>query len=190
MMWPWRVQTTEGATGSAFAIAFANSYGQIGGAVGSQLFNSRYAPKYTTSFGIAMGFIGAAIVMNLITWGFTYRVDVDTRKIKRARLAAAKRNQAVLDDVDIHAGQRSQKRVGTRFLLPRCQCRRPGHIYQSGHSSCDIRERICLCCYRREPRKFASMYSLRASEVEPWPIVPSSAYGTEQSWMMISTMNG
>jgi hypothetical protein len=31
MMWPWRVQTTEGATGSAFAIAFANSYGQIGG---------------------------------------------------------------------------------------------------------------------------------------------------------------
>ncbi|KAF5863561.1 hypothetical protein ETB97_009805 [Aspergillus alliaceus] len=51
MMWPWRVQTTEGATGSAFAIAFANSYGQIGGAVGSQLFNSRYAPRYTTSFG-------------------------------------------------------------------------------------------------------------------------------------------
>ncbi|PBP24229.1 putative pantothenate transporter [Diplocarpon rosae] len=40
----WRVQTTEGATGSAFAIAFANSYGQIGGAVGSQLFSSRYAP--------------------------------------------------------------------------------------------------------------------------------------------------
>ncbi|KAL2679217.1 hypothetical protein Neosp_009984 [[Neocosmospora] mangrovei] len=43
MMWPWRVQTTDGATGSAFAIAFANSYGQIGGAVGSQLFNSRAA---------------------------------------------------------------------------------------------------------------------------------------------------
>jgi hypothetical protein len=58
MMWPWRVQTTEGATGSAFAIAFANSYGQIGGAVGSQLFNARYAPRYATSFGIAMAFIG------------------------------------------------------------------------------------------------------------------------------------
>lgn len=40
MMWPWRVQTINGATGSAFAIAFANSYGQIGGAVGAQLFNS------------------------------------------------------------------------------------------------------------------------------------------------------
>ncbi|KAE8327118.1 major facilitator superfamily domain-containing protein [Aspergillus sergii] len=108
MMWPWRVQTTEGATGSAFAIAFANSYGQIGGAVGSQLFNSRYAPRYTTSFGIAMGFVGMAIIMNLITWGFTWRVDVDTRKLKRIRLAAAKQNQAVLDDVDIHAGEKRQ----------------------------------------------------------------------------------
>ncbi|OOQ88394.1 pantothenate transporter [Penicillium brasilianum] len=109
MMWPWRVQTTEGATGSAFAIAFANSYGQIGGAVGSQLFNSRYAPHYTTSFGIAMGFIGMAIVMNVITWGFTWRVDVDTRKLKRIRIAAAKQNQAVLDDVDIHAGEKKRQ---------------------------------------------------------------------------------
>ncbi|KAH6713503.1 pantothenate transporter [Leptodontidium sp. MPI-SDFR-AT-0119] len=101
MMWPWRVQTTSGATGSAFAIAFANSYGQIGGAVGSQLFNSRYAPRYATSFGIAMGFIGAAIVMNIITWGFTWRVDVETRRLKRERIKAAKRGEAVLDDVDI-----------------------------------------------------------------------------------------
>ncbi|KAI0127317.1 major facilitator superfamily domain-containing protein [Xylariales sp. AK1849] len=107
MMWPWRVQTTEGATGSAFAIAFANSYGQIGGAVGSQLFNSRYAPRYTTSFGIAMGFIGMAIVMNMITWSFTWRVDVATRKIKKARITAAKRNETVLDDIDIHAEERS-----------------------------------------------------------------------------------
>ncbi|RAH67308.1 pantothenate transporter [Aspergillus aculeatinus CBS 121060] len=100
MMWPWRVQTTQGATGSAFAIAFANSYGQIGGAVGSQLFNSRYAPRYTTSFGIAMGFVGMAIIMNLITWGRTWKVDVDTRRLKRVRRAAAKENQAVLEDID------------------------------------------------------------------------------------------
>ncbi|KAL1891691.1 hypothetical protein Sste5346_007440 [Sporothrix stenoceras] len=101
MMWPWRVQTTQGATGSALAIAFANSYGQIGGAVGAQLFNSRFAPHYTTSFGIAMGFIGMAIVMNLITWSFTWRVDAETRRIKRARKAALKRNEAILDDVQI-----------------------------------------------------------------------------------------
>ncbi|KAF5982452.1 hypothetical protein FBULB1_4300 [Fusarium bulbicola] len=103
IMWPWRVQTTDGATGSAFAIAFANSYGQIGGAVGSQLFNSRFAPRYTTSFGVAMGFIGMAIIMNVITWSFTWKVDVATRRLKRARDAASKRNEAILDDVDIHA---------------------------------------------------------------------------------------
>jgi hypothetical protein len=33
MMWPWRVQTTSRATGSAFSIGFVNSYGQIGGAI-------------------------------------------------------------------------------------------------------------------------------------------------------------
>lgn len=36
MMWPWRVQTTSRATGSAFSIGFVNSYGQIGGAIGPQ----------------------------------------------------------------------------------------------------------------------------------------------------------
>ena len=39
--------------------------------------------------------------MNIITWGFTWRVDVETRRLKRERMKAAKRNEAVLDDVDI-----------------------------------------------------------------------------------------
>lgn len=108
MMWPWRIQTTEGATGSAFAIAFANSYGQIGGAVGPQLFNSRFAPHYTTSFAIAMGFVGMAIIMASITWAVTARVDIETRRIKRVRIAAGKRNQAVLNDVDIHATEKEK----------------------------------------------------------------------------------
>jgi hypothetical protein len=113
MMWPWRVQTTEGATGTAFAIAFANSYGQIGGAIGPQLFNSRFAPHYTTSFAIAMGFRGMAIIMSIITWIATGTVDIETRRIKRARNAALKQNQAVLDDVDIHA---KEKKVGATSL--------------------------------------------------------------------------
>ncbi|KAK3389289.1 putative pantothenate transporter [Podospora didyma] len=109
-MWPWRVQTAEGATGSAFAIALANSYGQIGGA----------ALRYTTLFGIAMGFIGAAIIMNLITWYVTSQVGIDTRKIKRARIAALKPNQAVLDDVDIHAGEnRTNRTSGADPVLER-----------------------------------------------------------------------
>ncbi|KAJ5095120.1 pantothenate transporter [Penicillium argentinense] len=57
---------------------------------------------------IAMGFVGMAIIMNLITWGFTWKADVDTRKLKKIRLAAAKLNQAVLDDVDIHAGEKME----------------------------------------------------------------------------------
>lgn len=42
-------------------------------------------------------------MMNLVTWGVTWRVDVDTRRLKRIRMQAAKRNEAVLDDVDIGA---------------------------------------------------------------------------------------
>lgn len=90
MMWPWRVQTINGATGSAFAIAFANSYGQIGGAVGAQLFNSRFAPRYETSFAIAMGFVGIAIIVASTTWYFTGAVDVKMRRERRAWMKASK----------------------------------------------------------------------------------------------------
>lgn len=50
-----------------------------------------------------MGFIGAAIIMNIITWSVTWKVDVETRRLKRERIKAAKRGEAVLDDVDIDA---------------------------------------------------------------------------------------
>lgn len=100
MMWPWRVQTTSKATGSAFSIGFVNSYGQIGGAVGPQIFRAKYAPHYATSFGVAMGMVGAAILLNVTTWWYTNDVEVETRKLKRARIEAAKRDEAVLDDVD------------------------------------------------------------------------------------------
>lgn len=89
-MWPWRVQTVSGATGSAFAIAIANSYGQIGGAVGSQLFNSRFAPRYETSFAIAMGFLGVSIIFLCVTWAFTGKIDIELRRAKRERIRAAK----------------------------------------------------------------------------------------------------
>jgi hypothetical protein len=93
----------QGSRGSAFATAFANSYSQIGSAVGSHLFNSRYAPRYATSFGIAMGFIGMAIIMNIVAWCYTWRADVETRKMKRAKRAkraATKRGELVVHDVD------------------------------------------------------------------------------------------
>lgn len=54
-----------------------------------------------------MGFIGAAIIMNLVTWFVTRRVDVATRQLKRTRVVAGKRNKAILDDVDIYAEKKS-----------------------------------------------------------------------------------
>lgn len=99
MMWPWRVQTINGATGSAFAIAFANSYGQVGGAVGTQLFNSRYAPRYETSFAIAFRFLGLAIIMVLITWVVTGKVDIELRRARRARILLTRRGEEVIESV-------------------------------------------------------------------------------------------
>ncbi|KAI1364587.1 pantothenate transporter [Xylaria arbuscula] len=99
MMWPWRVQTTSRATGSAFSIGFVNSYGQIGGAIGPQIFRSAFAPKYTVSFGVAAGLVGACAITTVITWWVTRQTESDTRKLKRARVAASKRDEAVLTDV-------------------------------------------------------------------------------------------
>ncbi|KAJ4366753.1 hypothetical protein N0V95_000082 [Ascochyta clinopodiicola] len=99
MMWPWRVQTTRGATGSSFSIGFVNSYGQIGGAIGPHLFNSRFAPHYRISFGIAMGFVSACMLTSLFTWYLTRHTEQDTRRLKIARVEAQKRGEAVLDDV-------------------------------------------------------------------------------------------
>ncbi|KAK5637240.1 hypothetical protein RRF57_012953 [Xylaria bambusicola] len=99
MMWPWRVQTTSRATGSAFSIGFVNSYGQIGGVIGPQLFRSAYAPKYTVSFSVAAGLVGACSITTLVTWWITRQTERDTRKLKRARIATSKRNEAILNDI-------------------------------------------------------------------------------------------
>ncbi|KAI8623007.1 pantothenate transporter [Xylariaceae sp. FL1651] len=102
MMWPWRVQTTSRATGSAFSIGFVNSYGQIGGAIGPQIFRSSYAPHYTVPFSIASGLVGACVLTTVITWWVTRQTERDTRKLKLARVAAGKRGEAILNDVVDH----------------------------------------------------------------------------------------
>jgi hypothetical protein len=101
MMWPWRVQTTSRATGSAFSIGFVNSYGQIGGALGPQIFRSQYAPHYTVSFAVAMALVGAAILFNLGTWWVTRRTERETRVLKLERVKAGRRGETVLEDVEI-----------------------------------------------------------------------------------------
>lgn len=99
LMWPWRVQTTSRATGSAFSIGFVNSYGQIGGAIGPQIFRSKYAPRYRQSFGAAMACVGTCALVTLATWWITRQTERDTRRLKRARVHAESEGLAVLDDV-------------------------------------------------------------------------------------------
>ncbi|CAH0048191.1 unnamed protein product [Clonostachys solani] len=99
LMWPWRVQTTARATGSAFSIGFVNSYGQIGGAIGPQIFKSAYAPRYRTSFASAMGLVGLCTLTTLATWWVTRKTEADTRRLKRARVRAEREGLTVLDDV-------------------------------------------------------------------------------------------
>lgn len=99
MMWSWRSQTINGATGSAFAIGFVNSYGQVGDAVGPQMFQDVYEPRYQLPFGIAMGLVSLCGMTNAYTWWVTRQTERDTRRHKLARLDAKIRNEAVLDDV-------------------------------------------------------------------------------------------
>jgi predicted MFS family arabinose efflux permease len=99
LMWPWRVQTTSRATGSAFSIGFVNSYGQIGGAIGPQIFKSKYAPRYRESFASAMALVVVCATVTLVTWWVTQQTEADTRRLKRARMRAEKNDMAVLDDV-------------------------------------------------------------------------------------------
>ncbi|KAI0469648.1 MFS general substrate transporter [Xylariaceae sp. FL0804] len=102
MMWPWRVQTTSRATGSAFSIGFVNSYGQIGGAVGPQIFREVFAPRYTVPFTVAMCLVAACLALTAVTWWLTRATERDTRRLKLARKRAAARGETILDDVVDH----------------------------------------------------------------------------------------
>ncbi|CAG9988296.1 unnamed protein product [Clonostachys byssicola] len=99
LMWPWRAQTVNGATGSAFAIGFVNSYGQVGDAIGPQMFQEKYEPRYQLPFGLSMALIALCGIVNGVTWWVTRRTESDTRKHKLARRKARENNEAVLDDV-------------------------------------------------------------------------------------------
>ncbi|KAL4878446.1 major facilitator superfamily domain-containing protein [Aspergillus karnatakaensis] len=99
LMWTWRSQTINGATGSAFAIGFVNSYGQVGDAVGPQMFEDKYEPRYQLPFGLSMGLVAGCSITSLYTWWVTRQTEQDTRRHKLARLEAKKRDEAVLDDI-------------------------------------------------------------------------------------------
>ncbi|UPL03157.1 hypothetical protein LCI18_014091 [Fusarium solani-melongenae] len=99
VMWPWRAQTVNGATGSAFAIGFVNSYGQVGDALGPQMFQEKYEPRNQVPFGLSMGLISLCGITCGVLWWITRQTEGDTRKHKLARLEAKKNDEAVVDDV-------------------------------------------------------------------------------------------
>jgi phosphatidylserine decarboxylase len=58
------------------------------------------------SFAVAMALVGAAIVMNLVTWWVTRRTERETRVLKLERVRAGKRGETVLEDVEIDEEKR------------------------------------------------------------------------------------
>lgn len=102
-MWPWRLQTTSRATGSAFSISFVNALGQIGTVIGPQIFRSQYAPRYQVSFAVAMGFTVITVLSIMVTWWVTRHTERETRLKRKQRIAAAKRGETLYEDVDINA---------------------------------------------------------------------------------------
>lgn len=54
-----------------------------------------------------MALVGCAIAMNLTTWWVTRRTERETRVLKLARLKAAGRGEAVLDDVVVDRKEKS-----------------------------------------------------------------------------------
>jgi hypothetical protein len=63
------------------------------------VFRSSYAPQYTVPFGVASGLVGTCAITTVITWWVTRQTESDTRKLKRARVAAGKHGEAILNDV-------------------------------------------------------------------------------------------
>jgi hypothetical protein len=53
-----------------------------------------------------MALVGAAIVMNLLTWWVTRETEKETRVLKLERIKAAARGEAVLEDVEIEEGEK------------------------------------------------------------------------------------
>lgn len=61
-----------------------------------------------------MTLVGFAIVMNLVTWWFTRRVERETRVLKLARIRAGERGETVLEDVDIGESESKREGMGAR----------------------------------------------------------------------------
>jgi hypothetical protein len=58
-----------------------------------------------------MGMSGACILATVYTWRVTQKTERQTRYLRKMRIAAVKRGEVVMDDVDIHADLQSKPKV-------------------------------------------------------------------------------
>ncbi|KAK0437463.1 MFS general substrate transporter [Desarmillaria tabescens] len=72
MIFPWRSQSTKGSSYASLYVAFQNSVGQIASIFAAQIFQSKYAPRYTIPYIVCIIFFALALFAVLFTWYFSY----------------------------------------------------------------------------------------------------------------------
>ncbi|OCF32499.1 hypothetical protein I317_06825 [Kwoniella heveanensis CBS 569] len=113
---PWRCQSLKGTTDAAFAMAWLTGAGQVAGLWSAQIFQSKYAPRYTTPFIVCAALTIGAGLMVLVNWWRTYNSEKETRRIMALRRKVGKENDEVLqEDVNLGAevAQRNNRNEAT-----------------------------------------------------------------------------
>jgi nitrate/nitrite transporter NarK len=67
-LWPERIRTSQGAAHAALAIGITSASSALHGIVGPQLYQKKFGPRYTISFGISIGLTLVAIISIAVTW--------------------------------------------------------------------------------------------------------------------------
>ncbi|KAK0219920.1 MFS general substrate transporter [Armillaria fumosa] len=85
MIFPWRSQSIKGSSYASFAFAFQNSVGQIASIFAAQIFQSKYAPRYTIPYIVCIVFFALALLAVLFTWYFSYDTEKQNRHLAKER---------------------------------------------------------------------------------------------------------
>ncbi|KAK0192494.1 MFS general substrate transporter [Armillaria mellea] len=96
MVFPWRSQSTKGSSYASFAFAFQNSIGQIASIFAAQIFQSKYAPRYTIPYIVCIVFFALALLAVLFTWYFSYDTEKQNRRLAKERRMAGKVDNIVV----------------------------------------------------------------------------------------------
>ncbi|KAG7448395.1 MFS general substrate transporter [Guyanagaster necrorhizus] len=96
MIYPWRSQSTKGSAYASFAFAFQNSVGQIASIFAAQIFQSKYAPRYTIPYIVCIIFFALALLAVLFTWYFSHDIEKENRRQAKERRLVGKVDNIVV----------------------------------------------------------------------------------------------